>query len=543
MNIDNRNDYSIVIGVRDEELASPVIESLKPLNTSVIIGKNIPSFSKLVNDAIMKCDTDIFIFCSHRVRPTKNDIQTLLNRIDEGHGLVTLYRLACFGFKKELIKRIGFFDERYLVGGWEDDDFNIRLKEADISYYEDESITYIKGESLWKHPENKPKKSFEHYRKKWIIDNKLGSICRTMGESINYDIGRSDSNIVFKKWNESVIKKVSSWLIGYNMIEYKKYIYKKKILIFGGTGSLGKKLVEMYGKGNDISIFSRDENKHWNMCLHYNNLNFILGDIRDSKSVKDAILRTSPDIIIIASALKHIDRCEYEVDQTYMTNSMGVMNVLDVVKYNYKNLVNLESVVFISTDKACSPINTYGMSKALAEKMVVETAYKLRNSSSIKFMSVRYGNVLNSRGSIIEAMDKIGNSIIPEYKLNHPNMTRFIMTQEDSVKLINYAIQDGESGDILIPKTASMSVKDMIELYANKYNKKIVPGKVRPGEKIHEDLINEYESTRCKESDRYYIIKPPYKNYTNEDSYKYSSHSNIITRETLYEYLTNLKLI
>jgi UDP-N-acetylglucosamine 4,6-dehydratase len=543
MNIDNRDDYSILIGVRDEELAIPVMESLKPLNTSVIIGNNIPSFSKLVNDAIMKCNKDIFIFCSHRVRPTKNDIQTLLNRIDEGHGLVTLYRLACFGFKKELIKRIGFFDERYLVGGWEDDDFNIRLKEADISYYEDESITYIKGESLWKHPENKPKKSFEHYRKKWIIDNKLGTICRTVGENTNYNIGRSDTNIVFKKWDESVIKHVSSWLIGYNMIEYKKYIYNKKILIFGGTGSLGKKLVEMYGKGNNISIFSRDENKHWNMCLHYNNLNFILGDIRDSKSVKDAILRTSPDIIIIASALKHIDRCEYEVNQTYMTNSMGVMNVLDVVKYNYKDLVNLESVVFISTDKACSPINTYGMSKALAEKMVVETAYKLQNSSSIKFMSVRYGNVLNSRGSIIEAMDKIGNSIIPEYKLNHPNMTRFIMTQEDSVKLINYAIQHGESGDILIPKTASMSVKNMIELYANKYNKKIVPGKVRPGEKIHEDLINEYESTRCKETDRYYIIKPPYKNYTNEDSYKYSSHSNIITQEQLYEYLTKLKLI
>lgn len=543
MNIDNRDDYSIVIGVRDEELANPVIESLKPLNTSVIIGNNIPSFSKLVNDAIMKCNKDIFIFCSHRVRPTKNDIQTLLNRIDEGHGLVTLYRLACFGFKKELIKRIGLFDERYLVGGWEDDDFNIRLKEADISYYEDESITYIKGESLWKHPENKPKKSFEHYRKKWIIDNKLATICRTMGENINYNIGESDSNVVFKKWDESVIKNTSSWLTGYNIIDYKKYIYNKKILIFGGTGSLGKKLVEMYGKGNNISIFSRDENKHWNMCLHYNNLNFILGDIRDSNSVKDAILRTSPHIIIIASALKHIDRCEYEVDQTYMTNSMGVMNVLDVVKYNYKDLVNLESVVFISTDKACSPINTYGMSKALAEKMVVETAYKLQNSSSIKFMSVRYGNVLNSRGSIIEAMDKIGNSIIPEYKLNNPNMTRFIMTQEDSVKLINYAIQEGESGDILIPKITCMSVKHMIELYANKYNKKIVPGKIRPGEKIHEDLINEYESLRCKETNRYYIIKPPYKNYTTENSYKYTSYVNILTREKLYEYLIKLKLI
>jgi len=543
MSIDERDDYSIIIGVKDEELANPVIESLKPLKTIVMIGNNAPSFSKVVNDAILKCPTDIFIFCSHRVRPTKKDIQTLLNRIDEGHGLVTLYRLACFGFKKELIKRIGFFDERYLIGGWEDDDFNIRLKEADISYYEDESIKYIKGESLWKHQDDKPKQSQIHYKKKWIRDNLLGCICRTMGETTNYNIGKSDNKIIFKKWDDSVIKDFSAWMRGYRMTKYKNYVCNKKILIFGGTGSLGKKLVETYGKQNDIYIFSRDENKHWNMCLYYNNLNFILGDIRDSKSVKDAILRISPDIIIIASALKHIDRCEYEVEQTYMTNSMGTMNVLDTVKMNYKDLVNLYSVVFISTDKACYPINTYGMSKALSEKMVIETAYKLQNISSIRFMNVRYGNVLNSRGSIIETLDNIGKSIIPQYKLNDPNMTRFIMTQEDSVRLINYAIEEGESGDILIPKLISMSIKDMIELYADKYNKKIVPGKIRPGEKIHEDLVNEYESLRCIDNNKYFIIKPPYKTYRNDKSFKYISYSSIISKERLHEYLIKLNLI
>ena len=543
MSIDEREDYTITICVKNEELAIPVMESLKPLKTIVMIGNNAPSFSKLVNDAILRCPTDIFIFCSHRVRPTKNDIQTLLNRIDEGHGLVTLYRLACFGFKKELIKRIGFFDERFLIGGWEDDDFNIRLKEADISYYEDESIEYINGVSLWKHPENKPKQSQIHYKKKWIVDPILGSICRTMSETTNYNIGESDNKIVFKKWEDSIIKDVSAWMIGYKMTEYKKFVCNKKILIFGGTGSLGKKLVEVYGKRNDIYIFSRDENKHWNMCLYYNNLNFILGDIRDSKRVKDAILRTSPDIIIIASALKHIDRCEYEVEQTYMTNSMGTMNVLDTVKMNYKDLVNLDSVVFISTDKACYPINTYGMSKALSEKMVIETAYKLQNTSSIRFMNVRYGNVLNSRGSIIEAMDNIGKSIIPEYKLNDVNMTRFIMTQEDSVRLINYAIEEGESGDTLIPKVLSASIKDMIELYADKYSKRIVPGKIRAGEKIHEDLVNEYESLRSIDNNKYFIIKPPYKNYKNDTSFKYISYSSIISKEHLHEYLSKLNLI
>lgn len=279
------------------------------------------------------------------------------------------------------------------------------------------------------------------------------------------------------------------------------------------------------------------------MSLHHSSLTFILGDIRDPKSVRNAIMQIQPHIIIIAAALKHIDRCEYEVEQAYMTNCLGTINVLDCVKDNYKDLTTLQNVVFISTDKACSPINTYGLTKALAEKAVVEVSRKLQLLSPIKFVSVRYGNVLNSRGSIIEALHNIGKSILPEYKLNHNDMTRFIMTQEESVRLINYAIQESESGDIVVPKLGSMNIKDMIELYAEKYNKGIIPGQMRPGEKIHEDLLNELEMRRTVHTKFYFLVKPPYTLYNNTNVFKYSSNINPITKGYLCDYLNSLELL
>lgn len=542
-NILERTDFTIIVGVKEYELAQPVVESLYPLKANVVIGSGYSSFSQLVNNNILKCPTEIFIFCSHRVRPTVNDIKTLLERIDNGYGLATLYRLACFGFKKELIRRIGFFDERYVIGGWEDNDFYMRLQEANISYYEDESIEYHAGKSLWAHPFGKPKESEVFFYKKWNIDRNLKTIVRNIEEIPLYDIGESDRNIVFKDWNNSHLTKFSEWQNTFRIINSDKYVKNKKILIFGGTGSLGKKLVEIYGKNNDISIFSRDENKHWNMSLHYQNLKFIIGDIREPKSVKNAIIGVQPNIIIIASALKHIDRCEYEVEQAYMTNCLGTINVLDTVRDYHKTLDFLQTVVFISTDKACSPINTYGLTKALAEKAVVEMSYKLQSVTPIKFVSVRYGNVLNSRGSIIEALDNIGKSILPEYKLNHDDMTRFIMTQQESVALINYAIQDAESGDIVVPKLKSMNIKDMIELYALKYNKSVVPGKMRPGEKIHEDLLNELEMRRTVDTPFYYLVKPHYKSHNNDTVFKYSSDVDTISKEQLFLYLSVLELI
>ena len=181
----------------------------------------------------------------------------------------------------------------------------------------------------------------------------------------------------------------------------------KKILIFGGSGSLGHKLVDRYLNNNTIYVYSRDESKHWQMSISYKkhpNLHFIIGDIRDFSKVHQSISRFNPDVIIIASALKHIDRCEYETNECISTNLLGTQNVLNVIESLLNNL-KLSKVCFVSTDKACSPVNIYGMCKAASECLMIEKAKYIPN---IKFVTVRYGNVLNSRGSIIPKLHEIG---------------------------------------------------------------------------------------------------------------------------------------
>jgi nucleoside-diphosphate-sugar epimerase len=532
-----RDDFCIIIGVKERHLANKVIKSLHPLQTHILIGNDYPSFSKLVNEAIVRCPTEIFIFCSHRVAPTPNDISILLQRIDEGYGLATLYRLGCFGFRKELIRRIGFFDERFLIGGWEDDDFYIRLHEANISYYEDESIPYLAGKSLWQHPPNKPLMSQIHYNNKWERNDDLKIITRKLSEITTYDIGPKNMSMTFKPWSESRLLHVTGWQKNYT-IQSLELIENKRILIFGGTGSLGHKLVDILDVNNEITIFSRDENKHWHMGQNHDKLSFVIGDIRDSNRVRDVILDVSPHIIVIAAALKHVDKCEYEVNEALNTNLFGTINVLDTVKLYHTSLNELNSVVFISTDKACSPINTYGLTKGLAEKAVIETAYKMRNKSKIQFVSVRYGNVLNSRGSIIEVLNKIGNSALPNYKLNHKDMTRFIMTQTEAVNLIIFAIKNGKSGDIIVPKLMSMRIKDLVELFAKKYNKEISISSLRPGEKMHEALLNDTEIPRIINNKNYFVIKPPYNcKYTSVTNLTYNSSVTLLTKKQLEFFL------
>jgi nucleoside-diphosphate-sugar epimerase len=546
----DRKDFTIIIGVQSRELATPVIQSLHPLQTHILIGKGYPSFSKLVNDAIVLCPTEIVIFCSHRVRPTPKDIETLLKRIDDGYGLATMYRLACFGFRKDLIRRIGFFDERFLIGGWEDNDFFIRLQEADIAYYEDESIPYIAGESLWRHPDGKPLVSKTHFYSKWDKNDRLHTLKRLLPDVTRYNIGASNSasngEVKFKTWSESVLTPFSAWQSEYILGEC---IESKHILIFGGTGSLGKKLVEMYGPSNTITVFSRDENKHWQMGATNKHVHFIIGDIRDRQRVAQVLFQTEPHIIIIASAMKHVDKCEYEVYESLSTNSVGTSNVLDTITNHHRQMPNLQSVVFVSTDKACSPINTYGLTKALSEKIVIETAFKLQGKTDIRFMNIRYGNVLNSRGSIIEVLNNIGKTSDPSYKLTHPEMTRFVMTQEQSVRLINFAILRGESGDTIVPQLVSMRVKDLIELFAVKHSKSIVLSGLRPGEKLHEALVNATENPRMHIEKQYLIIKPSFKispttiHNNPQNNNELNSSMPLLSKKTLKEYLEQLQLL
>lgn len=328
----------------------------------------------------------------------------------------------------------------------------------------------------------------------------------------------------------------------------------KKILLFGGSGSLGNKFIDIYLGQNTIVNYSRDECKHWQMGIKYNNnpaLSFIIGDIRDYARVESSILRVQPNIIVIMSALKHIDRCEYAIEECIKTNLTGPINIVNAVESNIDRLPELECVVMISTDKACEPTNVYGMSKALAESAIVEKSLTIKQC---KFVNVRYGNVLNSRGSIIPLLHEKGKDpAVESFGLTHPEMTRFVMTLEQSVELIEHAILYAGSGDTVIPKLVSMKLLDLMELFSEKYGKPITITGLRSGEKMLESLISETQAMRLVHGpEGYMYIKPPYLSagaINRQDSgpehliQNYNSKINPLSKLELLEYLNQFKLL
>ena len=292
---------------------------------------------------------------------------------------------------------------------------------------------------------------------------------------------------------------------------------------------------------------TRDEHKHWKMRLKFKNhkhLNFIIGNVADRIRVKESIKRIKPDIIIIACAMKHIEQCEINTNESLNTNMLGTKYILDSIEDNINILSNLETVLFVSSDKACSPINNYGMAKALSETFLVEKSIFVK---SIKFVNVRYGNVLNSNGSIIPRLHNMGNSDkYTEFYLTHEEMTRFVMTLDQSVDLIEYAILNGESGDTVISELVSLKVKDLIELFSEKYNKKIVVTGLRAGEKLLESLINESQSGRIEKIGKYTHIKSVfnYKKKIDANNLRdYNSTINPLSKQELKKYLTELNLL
>jgi FlaA1/EpsC-like NDP-sugar epimerase len=324
-------------------------------------------------------------------------------------------------------------------------------------------------------------------------------------------------------------------------------IKNKIILIFGGTGSLGYALNLRYIQDNIIYNVSRDEYKQWKMNIEFNNhpnMKYIIANVSNKERTKELIMRINPHIIIIASAMKHIEKCEVNINECLNTNLLGTKNILDSIEESRAQLSNLETVLFVSTDKACSPVNSYGMCKALSENMMIEKAHYIKE---IKFVNVRYGNVLNSNGSIIQSLHLIGND--PKYQhfsLTNENMTRFIMTMDDSVKLIEYALLNGSSGDTIIPELQSISIKDMLELFSTKYNKPVIICGLRNGEKLMESLINETQSGRIKKTNKYIHIKSSleYKDIIDPETLQdYNSTLNPISKDQLCAYLQELQLL
>ena len=307
-----------------------------------------------------------------------------------------------------------------------------------------------------------------------------------------------------------------------------------KLLIFGGTGSLGHELVKKYIQSYDIWVVSRDESKQWKMKLEYPTVNFMICDVRDRDKVKYVLEHIGPHIVIVAAAMKHIDRCEEETHECIATNIMGTKNILE----NLSKTVS--TVCFVSTDKACSPVNVYGMCKGISESMMIEKSLVDRER---KYVTVRYGNVLNSRGSIIPTLHEMGqNKQISEFRLTHPDMTRFIMTLEQSVQLIDHAIKWGESGDIVIPTLVSMKVKDLLEIFSDIYGKPVTVTNLRPGEKMLESLINETQSKRLVHNSEYMYIKPRAM-FPENEARDYNSAINQLSMTELKNMLTRLKLL
>ena len=317
-------------------------------------------------------------------------------------------------------------------------------------------------------------------------------------------------------------------------------------MVFGGSGSLGYAIAKKFLNNNIIYNFSRDECKHWNMKLDFNNhknLHFVIGDIINKDKVENTIIRVNPDIIIIAAAMKHVDQCEINAEQCINTNMLGVKNILNIIELHQDKL-NLKTTLFVSTDKACSPINTYGMAKAISEQLIIEKAFYIPNKT---FLNIRYGNVLNSRGSIIPLLHKIGKDINKKFfTLTHKDMTRFVMTLEQSVDLIEYAILNGESGDTIIPELISMNIIDLLQIFSNKYNKPIKEIEIRPGEKMLESLINPTQAARIEKNNNYYHIKSIFKHNKPiklETMIDYNSKINPLNLEELKIYLNKLNLL
>lgn len=275
----------------------------------------------------------------------------------------------------------------------------------------------------------------------------------------------------------------------------------KRLLITGGTGSFGKTVLKKFINTNirDITIFSRDEKKQEEVRNKFNNdkIKFVLGDVRDYSSVYQAL--DGIDYVFGAAALKQVPSCEFYPIEALKTNVLGVENVLNASKER-----GVERVIILSTDKAVYPINAMGMTKALSEKVM---ASKSRIFSDMIMCATRYGNVMASRGSVIPLFV---NQIVRDeiITVTNPNMTRFMMSLDDSVELVKYAFKNAQSGDIFVQKAPAASIETLVlalkDIFNSKSEMKIIG--TRHGEKLYESLLSSEEMAKAEDLEKYFRI-------------------------------------
>lgn len=335
----------------------------------------------------------------------------------------------------------------------------------------------------------------------------------------------------------------------------------KRVVVTGGTGSLGKVLVRRLlsgeiGQPQQITVFSRDEAKQHSMRLAFQRLRsstdeviyhnferllqFQIGDVRDLHSVSNAA--RNADVIFNAAALKQVPSCEYFPYEAVQTNITGAENIIRAIS---EGKLAVETVVGISTDKACKPVNVMGMTKAVQERLFVRA--NLGNEAT-RFICVRYGNVLASRGSVIPLFhEQIKNG--GPLTITTSAMTRFLLSLEQAVDTIFAALREGKRGETYIPRVPSAKVTDVAEAMIGDRKITTTVTGIRPGEKVHEILVSEEEAFRTVERGEYYVIRPMLpellasEKIENPLGKEYSSADNVMNRNEVFELLQRHKLL
>jgi UDP-N-acetylglucosamine 4,6-dehydratase (inverting) len=301
------------------------------------------------------------------------------------------------------------------------------------------------------------------------------------------------------------------------MIQSNPDLNGKSILITGGTGSFGKKfvstIISRYPQIKKLVIFSRDELKQFDMMQDFSPekypfIRYFLGDIRDEARLRRAF--EGIDIIVHAAALKQVPAAEYNPDEFIKTNILGAQNIISASIY-----CGVKKLVALSTDKAAAPINLYGATKLVSDKLFI-AANNIKGRHDIKFSVVRYGNVMGSRGSVIPFFLK--KKAEGELPITDVRMTRFNISLEEGVEMVLFAIENAWGGEIFVPKIPSYRILDVAEAVAPGCKTKIVG--IRPGEKIHEEMITDADSFFTYDLGSYYTILPSVPNFNLEDYIK-----------------------
>jgi UDP-N-acetylglucosamine 4,6-dehydratase len=313
----------------------------------------------------------------------------------------------------------------------------------------------------------------------------------------------------------------------------------KSILITGGTGSLGKELVKTiltkWPKVKRLVIFSRDEQKQFQMAQEFSEsefpaIRYFIGDVRDFHRLKRAL--QGIDFVIHAAAMKHVHIAEYNPDECVKTNIGGAENLINACLES-----NVSRVVALSTDKACAPINLYGATKLTSDKLFI-AANNIKGTQNIKFSVVRYGNVMGSNGSVMPFfLEKRKTGVLP---ITDADMTRFNISLEEGVEMVLHALEHAWGGELFVPKIPSYKIVDVAKAIGPDCEFKIVG--IRPGEKIHEEMITASDSFTTYDLGTYYVILPQVLNW-NLDEYISYFKAKSVKRGFSYTSGENVKFL